>query len=114
MLNMIKNILKMKNIYLLPVYIVFFVVATYHLAAQNTRLNDNSTIGWFSLNSTLKFSSKISISSEYHWRRVDLVNKWQLGLWRSCINYQIHPKVQLRLGYGLIENFPYGTYPINS
>jgi len=83
------------------------------LLSQNTRISDNSTIAWFSVNSTFKLTPKVGFTTEYHWRRVELANKPQAGLWRSSINYQIHPKVQFRIGYALIENFPYGVYPLN-
>jgi hypothetical protein len=101
--------------YLYPIVFVFvFVLIVNHtLQAQNSRLSDNSTIGWFSVNSTFKISSKIGFTTEFHWRRVELVNKPMAGLWRSSLNYQIHPKVQFRIGYALIENFPYGVYPLN-
>ncbi|MBK9735807.1 MAG: DUF2490 domain-containing protein [Saprospiraceae bacterium] len=102
----------MNRIFLFVVYLI--IIFSINIQAQNTRLSDNNTIGWFSVNGTFKLSSRISFITEYHWRRTDLFNKWQIGLWRRSINYQIHPKVQVRLGYGLIENFPYGNYPINS
>lgn len=32
---------------------------------------------------------------------------------RLGLNYQLHPAVQLRVGYGWIETFPYGEFPLN-
>jgi len=32
---------------------------------------------------------------------------------RLGLNYQLHPAVQVRVGYGWIETFPYGEYPLN-
>ena len=99
--------------YLYPIILVFVLIVNHTLQAQNNRISDNSSIGWFSLNSTFKISSKLGFTTEYHWRRVELVRKPQAGLWRSSLNYQMHPKVQFRIGYALIENFPYGVYPLN-
>ena len=56
------------------------------LLSQNTRISDNSTIAWFSVNSTFKLTPKVGFTTEYHWRRVELANKPQAGLWRSSIN----------------------------
>jgi hypothetical protein len=97
-----------------PFIFYLLLMANNILLSQNTRISDNSTIAWFSVNSTFKLTHKVGFTTEYHWRRVELVNKPQAGLWRSSINYQIHPKVQFRIGYALIENFPYGVYPLNS
>lgn len=33
---------------------------------------------------------------------------------RLGVNYQVNSKIQLRLGYALIETYPYGDIPINS
>ena len=32
---------------------------------------------------------------------------------RLGVNYQLNPKIQLRLGYAWIETFPYGEIPLN-
>jgi hypothetical protein len=99
--------------YLFPFVLFIILLVNNTLLSQNTRLSDNSNIGWFSVNSTFKLTTKVGFTTEYHWRRVELVSRPQAGLWRSSINYQIHPKVQFRIGYALIENFPYGVYPLN-
>ncbi len=104
----------MNKKYLFYILVFTLMLINTVIQAQNTRIHDNNNIGWFSLNTSFKLTSKLSFSSEYHWRRADFVNKWQISLWRSSFNYQIHPKVQVRLGYGWIENFPYGEIPINS
>ena len=81
--------------------------------AQNTRLNDQNTIGWYNYFGTIKLGKKFSLHTEYQWRRDDLIRTWQQSLLRTGINYQIHPKAQLRIGYAWIETFPYGDIPIN-
>ncbi|MGB4841012.1 MAG: DUF2490 domain-containing protein [Saprospiraceae bacterium] len=95
-------------------FIFFLCPVCTSLYAQNTRISDNNTIGWFSLNNAFKVSPKISFSAELYWRRVKLISEGQANMFKGIINYQIHPKLQLRLGYGLIENIAYGEYPLNS
>lgn len=80
--------------------------------AQNTRINDYNTIGWLAYTGTIKVSSKWGVHTEYQWRRENLVTSWQQGLLRLGINYQVNPKLQLRLGYAWAETYAYGDIPI--
>ncbi|AQG82395.1 long-chain fatty acid transporter [Spirosoma montaniterrae] len=82
--------------------------------AQNTRLNDYNTIGWFTNTTTLRFSNRWSGHFEYQFRRDELVQKWQQSLLRTGINYHANDKLTLRLGYAWIETFPYGDYTIQA
>ena len=81
--------------------------------AQNTRLNNYNSIGWYNYFGTFKISQKFGIHTEYQFRRNEIISEWQQSLLRLGVNYQINPKIQLRLGYALIETFPYGEIPIN-
>lgn len=81
--------------------------------SQNTRINNYNQIGWYNYFGTFKLKEKWSVHTEYQWRRNDFITTWQQGLLRVGINYQVSPKVQLRLGYAWIETFPYGEIPIN-
>lgn len=56
---------------------------------------------------------KLGIHTEYQFRRNEIITQWQQSLLRLGVNYQLDPKVQLRLGYAWIETFPYGEIPIN-
>lgn len=82
--------------------------------AQNTRISNHNTIGWYNLFSTFKVSKKIGIHTEYQWRRNKLFTHWQQSLLRVGVNYQLNPKIQFRLGYAWAETFPYGEIAINS
>lgn len=82
--------------------------------AQNTRITDKNTIGWFNQFATLQFNKKWSAHLEYQWRREDVVRTWQQGLFRTGINYQANNRLQLRAGYAFIETFPYGDYPLQA
>jgi hypothetical protein len=91
---------------------LFLLAYTAH--GQNTRLKDRNSIGWYNFFGTFATGTKTSIHTEYQWRRNNLLTDWQQSLLRVGINYQVNPKLQLRLGYGWIETFPYGRYPINA
>ena len=82
------------------------------LQAQS-RITNHNNIGWFAYNGTFKLDDKFSIHTEYQWRRNDYITTWQQSLLRLGINYQLDPKLQLRLGYAWAETFPYGEIAIN-
>jgi hypothetical protein len=92
---------------------IFVTISVYFCQAQNPRLSDHNTIGWYNYFGTFRLNSKFGIHSEYQWRRNDYINEWQQSLLRTGINYQINPKMQLRLGYAWIETFNYGDIPLN-
>lgn len=83
------------------------------LIAQNNRINNQNTIGWYNYFGTLKLDNKFGIHTEYQFRRVNLGSDKQQGLLRLGLNYQLNPKIQFRLGYAWIETYPYGEIPIN-
>lgn len=82
--------------------------------AQNTRISDRNTIGWFTNTTTLRFAERWSGHLEYQFRRTELVQRWQQSLLRTGVNYQVNDKLTLRLGYAWAETFPYGDYPIQA
>lgn len=84
-----------------------------HAEAQNTRISNDNTIGWFNYFGTFKLNNKFSLHTEYQWRRAELTQQAQQGLLRVGVNYALHNTVQLRVGYAWIETFPYGEIPIN-
>jgi Protein of unknown function (DUF2490) len=90
--------------------ILFFTQLAF---AQNTRITDHNSIGWFAYNGTFKFSPKISLHTEYQLRRDEWIKDKQQNLLRVGLNYQLDPKIQLRVGYALAETYPYGDIPIN-
>lgn len=94
-------------------YILFFSLSFTSNFAQNTRISDRNNIGWYTFTGTFKLNEKWGIHTEYQWRRDNFITDWQQGLLRLGINYQVHPRVQLRAGYGWAETFPYGDIPIN-
>lgn len=81
--------------------------------AQNNRINTHNNIGWYNYFGTFKVSEKVGIHTEYQWRRDQYITNWQQSLLRVGVNYNLNPRVQFRLGYGWIETFPYGEFPLN-
>lgn len=80
--------------------------------AQNTRLTDRNTIGWYTNFTTLRFAERWSAHLEYQFRRDNLITDWQQSLARTGINYTVNDKLTLRFGYAWIETFPYGDFPL--
>lgn len=95
------------------VFLLALKLLSNNVNAQNSRIRDYNSIGWFNYFGTFKVSPKISIHTEYQFRRDEFVNNWQQSLLRLGVNYQIHSRVQLRAGYAWIETFAYGDIPIN-
>ena len=100
----------MKNIYL-----IIIICLTWHISyAQNTRITNKNTIGWYAYTGTFKINKNWGIHTEYQWRRDNIISDWQQSLLRTGINYQVNPKLSLRAGYAWIETYNYGDIPINS
>ncbi|RAR48901.1 DUF2490 domain-containing protein [Flavobacterium lacus] len=95
------------------VFIFMLVVFFNTLNAQNTRIDNRNSIGWYNYFGTLKIAEKWGFHTEYQFRRNELVTEWQQSLLRVGVNYQANKNVQFRLGYAWIETFPYGDIPIN-
>jgi hypothetical protein len=93
---------------------LLFLFITTLSQGQNTRLFNHNTIGWYNYFGTIKINSKFGLHTEYQFRRNNLITDWQQSLLRVGLNYQLHSRVQLRLGYAWIETFPYGDIPLNS
>ena len=102
--------MKYKIVVFCSAVLMFFTNAK----AQNNRISDHNQIGWYTYTGTFKLNSKFGIHTEYQFRRDELLNDPQQNLLRVGVNYQIDPKVQLRLGYANVETYPYGDIPINS
>ena len=94
-------------------FLNFLLIVHFNLSAQNSRLKDNNAIGWYTYTGTFKLNNRLSIHSEYQWRRDDVITSWQQSLLRTGINYLINPKLTVRLGYANIETYNYGDIPIN-
>ncbi len=88
-------------------------LCTASTSAQNTRLRDNNSIGWYTGTGTFAFNKKWSAHLEYQWRREDYLSTWQQSLLRTGINYHANSSTVLRIGYAWAETYAYGDYPLN-
>ena len=97
------------------IYLIIIICFTWHISyAQNTRITNKNTIGWYAYTGTFKINKNWGIHTEYQWRRDNIISDWQQSLLRTGINYQVNPKLSLRAGYAWIETYNYGDIPINS
>lgn len=94
--------------------VILLMLAAATSSAQNTRLRDNNSIGWYSGTGTFAFNKKWSAHLEYQWRRENFIKTWQQSLLRTGINYHANSNTTLRVGYAWAETYPYGDYPINA
>lgn len=82
--------------------------------AQNDRVNDFNYLNWLQTFHTISLNKIWSLHLEYQWRRDNGLKHWQQSLLRIGANYKLQDNVTAHLGYGWIETFPYGDYPIAS
>jgi hypothetical protein len=96
-------------------FVSFAFLFSFHFCnAQQKRLNDNNSIGWYNVFTTTKLNSKWSVHAEFQFRRDEFIKNGQQNLFRTGINFQPEKSILFRLGYANVETFPYGEYPINS
>jgi hypothetical protein len=88
------------------------LLVTVNSFAQNDRVNDFNNINWLQTFNTVSLNKKWSMHLEYQWRRTDGLKNWQQSLLRIGANYKLNENVTAHLGYGWIETFSYGDYPI--
>jgi len=80
--------------------------------AQNDRINDFNNTNWLQTFNTITLNKKWSLHAEYQWRREEGLKFWQQSLLRLGANYKLNDNITAHIGYGWIETFPYGDYPI--
>ncbi len=61
---------------------------------------------------TVSLRKKWSLHLEYQWRRTPGLKNWQQSLLRAGAGYRLSDHVTVQAGYGWIETFPYGDYPL--
>lgn len=68
---------------------------------------------WFMYFGNHRLSERLSVHTEYQWRREGLGKTWQQSLLRLGLDYHSDPANILSAGYGWIVSFPYGEQPIS-
>jgi hypothetical protein len=99
----------MKKIFFIPVLFFSFLSN-----AQNDRVSDYNNTNWIQTFNTIRLDKKWSLHVEYQWRREKGLKNWQQSLFRVGANRKLNEQVTVHLGYGWIETFPYGDFPIAS
>jgi hypothetical protein len=86
-------------------------LATTPALAQNTRLVDHNSLGWFTYNGDHKVAEKWAIHTEAQVRRVHLGADPQQLLLRLGGVYSLPHEVKLGGGYTHFTTYPYGQHP---
>lgn len=89
--------------------IVFLIfIGNYSLVAQNKDYTHFSS--WNTL--TLKFNvnEKLSVKSEFNFRRTNFLKDWEQIVLRPSIQYQILPSIKSTIGYSFIQNYSYSDH----
>lgn len=81
-------------------------------SAQNDRVIDNNAIAWGQLFTTVEVASRWDVLAEGQWRRTGGIKDPQQNLYRGAVQYRPNEQVSAAVGYGYIETFAYGDYPI--
>jgi hypothetical protein len=68
--------------------------------------------GWYMYFGNHKLTNKISLHTEYQWRRADWITTWQQSLLRLGVDYKLGDEAVVTLGYGHIVTWPYGEQPV--
>ncbi|AFL85039.1 long-chain fatty acid transport protein [Belliella baltica DSM 15883] len=103
----------MKKLSILTIFLFAYLNAS-QLTAQSYRTSENNSIGWYAAFLTYNLNDKWSIHGEFQWRRTEIISEGKQNLYRTGINYKIHPNVILRSGFAYIDTYPYGKIPIQS
>jgi hypothetical protein len=92
------------------IFIVILILGAQSIRAQKTISNQNHA--WVTYLGNHSLSDKISLHTEYQWRRADGFNNWQQSLTRIGVDYHLLPNLSVTAGYGWIVTYPYGEQPI--
>lgn len=72
----------------------------------------NQRHGWVMYFGNHKLTDKISLHTEYQFRRADGFSEWQQSLTRIGVDYKLKDNITLTAGYGYIVTYPYGDQPV--
>lgn len=93
--------------------VLVFQVFSGQIAAQsaNHQYGDNFN-GWLMYFGSHKVSDKWGLHLEAQWRRSEFLSHSQQLLLRGGVNYHFSPQAVATVGYGFIETYPYGEFPV--
>jgi len=93
---------------------VIFLLNVTSSTAQNTRITDRNTIGWYAYTGTIGLKGKWSVHTEAQWRRNEVITEPMQLLLRAGVNYKVSDALSLQAGYGYITTYAYGDFPLNA
>lgn len=84
-------------------------------AAQTTTPRSTSvqTHAWLVLNGNVTLNKWVGFY-DFQFRRADLVSEWQQLLLRGAILYKFRPDLVAGAGYGFVNTWPYGQFPVSA
>jgi hypothetical protein len=86
------------------------VLVGFAVSAQKQIANQYN--GWYMYFGNHKLTDKVSLHTEYQWRRADWIIAWQQSLLRLGVDYKLGDAAFVTLGYGNIITWPYGEQPV--
>ena len=93
-------------------FLIALVIAGTHSITFAQKQIASQYNGWFMYFGNHSISKKISLHTEYQWRRANWIKNWQQSLLRLGIDYKLTDGAVLTLGYGHIITWPYGEQPV--
>lgn len=93
------------------IFLVACLLAYAPLCAQVRKATYND-IAWACYFGDHKITNKWGLHTEYQWRRTHFGQHAQQSLARVGVNYKLHERLTLTVGYGLIHTYSYGELPI--
>ncbi len=94
------------------IFLLLFALISRQLFGQNDRVHDVNFPVWVQSFNTVSLPKKWSLHLEYQWRRTRGLEIWQQSLLRIGAGYQLNGTSAVQAGYGWIETFPYGGFPL--
>lgn len=91
--------------------VLLLLPAAQKLSAQNGRISDANSFGWYNTFLTTKVSDKYSLYLETNFRRQPLLRNWQQGLVRVGLQREWKNGVSVMAGYAFQNTWPFGSYP---
>lgn len=94
------------------IILLFLIKLVFHTTIFAQKQIDTQTNAWLMYFGNHKLTNKISLHTEYQFRRSDVFADWQQSLARIGIDYAISDQALITGGYGWIVSYPYGKQPI--
>ncbi|MCU0383629.1 MAG: DUF2490 domain-containing protein [Cyclobacteriaceae bacterium] len=95
-------------------FVMIISLVFYITQAQAQKEISYQTHGWIMYFGNHKLTDKLSLHTEYQFRRADGFRDWQQSLTRVGLDYKVKDNLTATIGYGYIVTHPYGEQPIPS